>query len=93
MWLYAYVILCACVTITQVHVCKERCVCAYVSCVFFHVIVVQNYKHMKLHIFSKIACVFCGQHTCATHVSCLSCSWFVPYMVIFKLYNFKRNKV
>ena len=57
------------------HVCKEMCVRTHVTCMFFHVFVVQNYN---LHVCIEITRVFCGQHTHGTQVSHLSYSWYVP---------------
>ena len=51
----------------------------------------QNYKHMNLHAFSKIACIFCGQYERDTHVSHLSCSCCVLYACKLEVKK-KRNK-
>ena len=37
MWLYAQVILHACIPNTRLHICKETCIHAYVTRVFPHV--------------------------------------------------------
>ena len=62
------------------HMCKETCIHVYVTRVFFYMFMVQNYKHTNLLIFSKIACVYRGQHTHGTRILRLSCSWCVPYV-------------
>ena len=48
------------------------CACLHATRVFFHVFVVQSYKHMNLHAFSRIVCVFHGQHMRGTRISHLS---------------------
>ena len=68
----------------------------YVTCVFPCV----GGAELQAHKFSKIAYAFHGQQTCGTHVSHLSCTWCVPYILaiewfygkcVYNIYNFRYN--
>ena len=75
--------MCECIANTHMYMCKETCVYAYVTHVFFHMLMVQNYKHTNLHACSKSVG---GQHVHGICVSSLSCNWCVLYVWLNLMY-------